>query len=75
MSREDIEEHIESVLDGEETVEAKLHCQNCGSELNGDDYVLWEIGATPAAGLDGSTLHFCDEECLDDHKQGIIHGR
>lgn len=69
-----IEEHIESVMDGEKTVESKLHCQYCGELLEGDDYVTWEIEPTPQAGIDKATLHFCDDDCMESRKQQIIRG-
>ena len=73
MAREDIKEHIKDVLDGEKTVEATLHCNYCGVKLEGNDYVTWDIEPTPAAGIGGGTMYFCDEECKEQHKQDIIH--
>ena len=76
MSRDDLEQHIEGVLNGEkespDLADPPDHpfCAHCGEPLAQDEAVAWEIEAGPVS--DGGTNYYCSEEHKEQHIQDLI---
>jgi len=64
MAREDIESHIEGVIDGENTTEPTGRVCFCGCPVP-EDYVSWSVSPE-------ETIEYCSEECRDDHREHIF---
>lgn len=77
MSREDVEEFIQDVADGEiEPPGPPDHpiCAFCGADLEHGAGVEWDVPGLPGHEATQGTLHFCDEGHKQAHKGGIVEG-
>lgn len=75
MSRDDVEQHIQDVIDGEKAAPGppdRPSCLWCGELFDHGDGVKWKVPAAP--GGDGGTNHYCTEDCMKQHKQALITG-
>lgn len=75
MSRDDLEQHIQDVIDRKKKPPGppgRLSCLQCGKMYDHGEGIKWDVPAPP--GGEGGTNHYCTEECMEQHKQDIIEG-